>query len=146
MIFVAEVRPRWSDMDAYGHVNHARTVTLLEEARIELLFTEAERRGAEALMAGVVVGRLAVDFHAPLVVSHRTTTIRVELSVLELRVASFTLSYRVYDGPSTEDTLVATAETMMVPYDLRHGHARRLSEAERDFLASWRTDGGTRTA
>ena len=29
----AEVWPRWSDMDSYRHVNHAQTVTLLEEAR-----------------------------------------------------------------------------------------------------------------
>ncbi|MGH8967810.1 MAG: acyl-CoA thioesterase, partial [Actinomycetes bacterium] len=39
--YVTKVLPRWSDMDVYGHVNHARTVTLLEEARIQLLFAEA---------------------------------------------------------------------------------------------------------
>ena len=47
-VFVAEVRPRWSDMDAYGHVNHANTVTLLEEARVELLFSEAAGRAPTA--------------------------------------------------------------------------------------------------
>jgi acyl-CoA thioester hydrolase len=36
--FAVEVAVRWSDMDSYGHVNHARTVTLLEEARTELFF------------------------------------------------------------------------------------------------------------
>jgi len=30
----ATVLVRWSDMDAYGHINHSRTVTLLEEARV----------------------------------------------------------------------------------------------------------------
>ena len=29
--FRTAVVVRWSDMDAYGHLNHARTVTLLEE-------------------------------------------------------------------------------------------------------------------
>ncbi|HEX4705043.1 MAG TPA: thioesterase family protein, partial [Pseudonocardiaceae bacterium] len=45
-VFVAEVRPRWSDMDSFGHVNHANTVTLLEEARVDLLFGEGARHGA----------------------------------------------------------------------------------------------------
>ena len=29
---------RWSDMDVFQHINHARMVTLLEEARIPWLF------------------------------------------------------------------------------------------------------------
>ncbi|GAA3706911.1 acyl-CoA thioesterase [Gordonia hankookensis] len=37
--FVAEVGVRWSDMDAFGHINHARMVTLMEEARIEWLLS-----------------------------------------------------------------------------------------------------------
>src|SRR6478735_6643777 len=32
-----EITVRWSDMDEFKHVNHARMVTLLEEARIDWL-------------------------------------------------------------------------------------------------------------
>ncbi|MBB1012843.1 acyl-CoA thioesterase, partial [Dietzia kunjamensis] len=31
---------RWSDQDLYHHVNHARMITLIEEARIPWLFSE----------------------------------------------------------------------------------------------------------
>ncbi|WP_460393310.1 acyl-CoA thioesterase [Actinophytocola sediminis] len=137
-VYVAEVRPRWSDMDVYGHVNHANTVTLIEEARVALLFGEAAGyAGAEELAKGVVVARIVVDYHAPLVANGKP--IRVALSVREMRNAMFTMDYEVHSGPSESDPVAVTAETLLVPYDLASGRPRRMSEAEKDFLAAWRS-------
>ncbi|MCT2586873.1 acyl-CoA thioesterase [Actinophytocola gossypii] len=137
-LFMAQVRPRWSDMDVYGHVNHANTVTLLEEARIALLFGEAARHaGAEGIARGVVVARIVVDYHAPLVADGGS--VRIALSVREMRHASFTMDYEVHSGPSEDDPVAVTAETMLVPYDLANGRPRRMSDAEKDFLAAWRS-------
>lgn len=136
-VFIAEVRPRWSDMDAYGHVNHANTVTLLEEARVELLFTEAARQGADGMARGMVVARLVVDYHTPLLANGNT--VRVAMTVREMRHASFTLDYEVHGGPLATDPVAATAETLLVPYDTGTGRPRRLSEPERDFLAAYRS-------
>jgi len=137
-VFIAEIRPRWSDMDVYGHVNHANTVTLLEEARIALLFSEAARHaGAEGIAKGVVVARIVVDYHAPLVADGGT--LRVALKVREMRHAAFTIDYEVHSGPSGDDPVAVTAETLLVPYDLANGRPRRMSEAEKDFLAAWRS-------
>ncbi len=36
---------------------------------------------------------------------------------------------------------VATAETMLVPYDLTTSRPRRLTTTEREFLATWRAGG-----
>lgn len=141
-VFVAEVRPRWSDMDAYGHVNHANTVTLLEEARTEMLFTEAARQGADQLAKGILVARLAVDYHMQLVADGGP--IRIEISVRDLRAASFTLDYTVHKGRSDADAVVTTAQTLMVPFDFEAGRLRRLTDAERDFLAGYRV--GTNSA
>lgn len=134
--FVAEVALRWSDMDAFGHVNHARTVTLLEEARVQLLFAEAGRRGLVGMAEGTVVARVAVDYHAP--VDHREGPLRVSMWVRDLRAASFVLDYsaRVAGGAR-----VASAETLMVPYDLGEGRPRRLTGEERAFLAGWQLAG-----
>jgi acyl-CoA thioester hydrolase len=134
--FVAEVRPRWSDMDLFGHVNHANTVTLLEEARVALLFEEAARHGAESMSRGMVVARLVVDYHTPLVADG--TPVRIEISVRELRAASFTLDYTVHGGRRESDTVVATAETLLVPYDVESQRPRRLTDVERDFIAGYR--------
>ncbi|MBB5153101.1 acyl-CoA thioesterase [Saccharopolyspora phatthalungensis] len=128
--FVAEVALRWSDMDAFGHVNHARTITLLEEARADLLFTEAERQGLFGMAEGMVVARVVIDYHSPLL--YRARSLQVRMSVRELKAASFIIDYTAYAQEA-----VATAETLMVPYDLRAGRPRRLSADERDFLAEW---------
>lgn len=135
-VFIAEVRPRWSDMDAYGHVNHANTVTLLEEARVALLFTEAARQGADGMARGVVVARLVVDYFMPLVADG--TPVRVAMSVREMRHAAFTIDYQVHSGQS-EDQVAVTAQTLLVPYDTESGRPRRLTESERDFLAAYRS-------
>jgi acyl-CoA thioester hydrolase len=141
-VFVAEVRPRWSDMDVFGHVNHANTVTLLEEARVDLLFGEGGRHGAASMANGMVVARLVVDYHTPLVVDG--SNVRVEIAVRELRAASFTLDYTIHSGRRESDAVVATAETLLVPYDTVAARPRRLSDAERDFLAGYRA--GVRSA
>jgi acyl-CoA thioester hydrolase len=129
-------------MDVFGHVNHANTVTLLEEARIELLFGEGSRRGAASMADGMVVARLVVDYHSPLVFDGGY--VRVEIAVRELRAASFTLDYAVYNGRKSSDAVVATAETLLVPYDVAATRPRRLTDAERDFLAGYRA--GARSA
>jgi acyl-CoA thioester hydrolase len=119
-------------MDPYGHVNHANMVTLLEEARVPLLFGEASREGLTELPKGIVVVRLEVNYRAPVVASGQD--IRIELSMTELKFASFTIAYQVHSGPSEEDKVSVTAQTVLAPYDAATERPRRLSEDERDFL------------
>lgn len=134
--FVAEVPLRWSDMDAFGHVNHASTVTLLEEARVRMLFAEAGRRGLRGMAEGMVVARVAVDYHSP--VDHREGPLQVRMSVRDLRAASFTIDYAASARGGAQ---VASAETLMVPYDLAAARPRRLTGEEREFLAEWQAAG-----
>ncbi|GAA2994465.1 acyl-CoA thioesterase [Actinokineospora diospyrosa] len=138
-VFVAEVRPRWSDMDPFGHVNHANTVTLLEEARVDLLFHEAALRGADDLGRGVVVAKLVVDYRAPLYANGGV--LRIEMSVREIRAAYFVLDYSVRSGPAETDPVAVTASTTLAPYDLTSGKPRRITDIERDFLAAWHSGG-----
>lgn len=132
--YVAMVRPRWSDMDVFGHVNHASLVTLLEEARVPLLFDGAEAEGLSEFAKGIVVVRLEVDYRTPIVVDGRD--VRVEITLSQLRHASFTLDYRVRTGPGEDDGLAATARTALAPYDVTSSRPRRLTPGERAYLAS----------
>jgi len=135
-MFSTDVAVRWSDMDVYGHVNNARVVTLLEEARTELLFGEGARRGAHTLAAGVVVVELSVRYRQPLVYS--ASPVQVRLWVTELLAASFALDYVV--AGSVGDAV--TARTQLAAYDTAAQRPRRLTPAEREFLAGFR-DGGS---
>ncbi|MFJ7219457.1 acyl-CoA thioesterase [Amycolatopsis sp. NPDC098790] len=132
MTYVSHVRPRWTDMDVYGHINHAKMVTLLEEARIPLLFEGAVVAGLEQLPKGIVVVKLEVAYKAPIVVSGQQ--LRVDIDLTELRAASFTLAYRVHTGPAADDPVAVTAETVLAPYDTVALRPRRLSPAESEFL------------
>jgi acyl-CoA thioester hydrolase len=136
-VFSTDVAVRWSDMDLYGHVNNARVVTLLEEARAALLFSEGARRGAQTLAEGMVVAELVVRYRQPLVYS--ANPVQVRLWVSELRAASFALDYVV----AGTDGDAVTARTQLVAYDAGTQRSRRLMPAEREFLAAFRDGGGS---
>ncbi|QRP48199.1 thioesterase family protein [Amycolatopsis sp. FDAARGOS 1241] len=133
MTYVSHVQPRWSDMDVYGHVNHANLVTLLEEARIPVLFGDAVKAGLTELPQGVVVVKLAVHYRTPIVVEPERK-VRVEITLAELKAASITLAYRVHTGPEESDPVAVTAETVLAPYDTGKLRPRRLTTAETEFL------------
>ena len=125
--FVHHVAVRWSDLDAYGHVNNARFLTLYEEARVAMFFTGARANGLTSFEEGIVIARHEIDYLRPVDYSE---PVRVELWVSELRAARFTVDYEMYDG----DVLASRAKSVCVPYNLAAAHPRRLSAAEREFL------------
>lgn len=133
--FHVAVPLRWADLDAYRHVNHARTVTLLEEARVELVFHRAAERNAGAWSDGLLVASLHVDYKRQ--ITYGGQSVRVSMWVEEVRAASFLLRYELRTGPEPDDPVAALAGTRMVPYDLAAQRPRRLTEAERAFLAEW---------
>ncbi|EHR49888.1 putative thioesterase [Saccharomonospora marina XMU15] len=140
--YVALVRPRWSDMDVFGHVNHANLVTLLEEARVPLLFDGAEAKGLSEFAKGIVVVRLEVAYRTPIVVDGRE--VRVEITLSQLRHASFTLDYLVRTGCGEGDEVAATASTVLAPYDVNLARPRRLTASERAYLSSHLPGGAPR--
>lgn len=141
--YVTDVAVRWSDQDAYGHVNHARVVTLLEEARTALLFDEATRAGVSAFEAGLLVAALEVRYRRPIPWS--PGGVRVVMWSHEVRAASFRVGYRLLvagpDGDPDEARPAVEASTQLVPYDLASARPRRLSAGERAFVERYRGEG-----
>ncbi len=133
--FVAQVPVRWTDQDAYRHVNHAVAVTLLEEARVAMVFTAAEAAGASGFAAGLLVVGLHVDYRRQL--PYRADGLRVAMTVDEVRAASFRICYEMHDGPDTGDPVAVSAWTRMATYDLDAERPRRLTPVERAFLDRW---------
>lgn len=121
------VRVRWSDLDAFGHVNNARTLTLLEEARVDWLFVAAKEHGVLRLTDGVVVSQVAVDYRRSIGFGVPVT---VSMAVSQLRTASFTVDYRV----QAAGTRSVDARTTLVPVDPATFRPRRLDAAERSYL------------
>jgi len=115
-------------MDAYGHVNNVRFLTLLEEARVALFFVAASQQGITTLEGDVVVARHEIDYVAPL--TFRPEPVPVETWVERVGAASATIAYSIRDG----DTVYAWAHTVVVAFDPAGGHTRRWTDMERGWL------------
>jgi acyl-CoA thioester hydrolase len=131
--FIHSVAVRWSDLDAYGHVNNARFLTLYEEARVAMFFTGARAHGLTSFEEGIVIARHEVDYLRPVDYSE---PVRVELWISDLRAARFTVDYELFDGA----VLASRAKSVCVPYNLAQAHPRRLTEPERAFLKPYLTE------
>ncbi len=128
--FIYDVSVRWSDMDAYGHVNNARFLTLYEEARVAMFFVGAREHGLGSFEEGIVIARHEIDYLRPV---NYGEPVRVEMWISQLRAAAFTVSYELFD----DGVLASRAKSVCVPYNLAQGHPRRLTEVEREFLGPY---------
>ena len=54
------VQLRWSDPDSYGHVNHARALSLLEDARLAVAADAP--RSEPGRLPDIILARLEVDY------------------------------------------------------------------------------------
>ena len=118
---------RWSDLDAYGHVNNARFLTLYEEARVALMFIEARKAGVTSFEQGVVIFRHEIDYMR---LVDYTDPVHIELWIEEIRPSRFTVAYELFDGAAVS----SRARSLCVPFDLASGRPRRLSDDELEFL------------
>ncbi len=128
--YVVEVPLRWSDMDAYGHVNNVQYLRLLEDARV-IGFREWYPEGS-MLEEGIVVTRHAIEYRAPL--TYRPAPVEVDMWVTRVHGAGFDLGYVVRDPEAVGSRVYAVAETGLVLYDFGEARPRRLPLDAREAL------------
>lgn len=124
--FVHEVHMRWSDMDAFRHINNTAYLAYLEQARVAMFFDRQE-----TFARGIVIARHEIDYRAA--VAYHPRPLRVEVWVDRVRGAAFTVCYEVFDG----DRLAARAQSVCVPYDFAIDRPRRLTDDERAVLVGY---------
>ncbi|HET9657313.1 MAG TPA: acyl-CoA thioesterase [Kineosporiaceae bacterium] len=132
---------RWSDMDAYGHVNNVQFLRLLEDARVSAFAARGSDDGGSVVDTGLLVARSEIEYLAPLV--YRPAPVAIDLWVTAVAGASFDMGYEVLDEAGDDGgrpRVYARAETTLVLYDLVHDRPRRLSEKERITLQDWQDD------
>lgn len=132
--FHTAVEVRWSDMDVYQHVNHARMVTLLEEARIPWLLVDG--RPTAGLRDGAVIADLQVKYRGQL--RHEDGPLDVTMWIESVRAVDFVVGYEVRARGASLDTAPAVeASTRIAAFDIDAQRLRRLTANERAFLVSW---------
>ena len=133
---------RWSDLDAYEHVNNARMLTLLEEARIAAFWNDPDPdAGAPTAVLETgpgsptvtLVAAQRVEYLVP-IPFHREP-LDVELWIGRLGGASLEVCYQIYSPVGfSERELYTRAATTMVLVDRQSGEPRRVSDEAR---AAW---------
>ncbi|MEX2274371.1 MAG: thioesterase family protein [Actinomycetota bacterium] len=121
------IRIRWSDMDAYGHVNNATYLNYLEECRDAW----AERvLGPVAPAWDFVLAHVGIDFRTQLTQTDGEIVVTCRLSSIG------TSSIRTNEEirKAADGTLSAQAEAVIVPRDPDAGRSRPLTDAERRAL------------
>jgi acyl-CoA thioester hydrolase len=114
-------------MDAYGHINNTAYLAYLEQARVSMFFDRYD----SSFTKGTVVAHHEITYLRPVV--YHPEPLRLELWVADIRGASFSVHYDVFDG----DVLAAQAKTKLVTFDFTNDRPRRLTRDERDLLAGF---------
>ncbi|MCU1406557.1 MAG: 4-hydroxybenzoyl-CoA thioesterase [Glaciihabitans sp.] len=143
------IRLRWSDLDAYGHVNNAEMLRLLEEARIQAFWVaddgsdgatldEDAVGGSTAILDGrpgadtlSLIARQEVEYLLP--VPYLRQPIDIELWIGRLGGASLEVCYEIYSPVGVEPRQLFTrASTTLVMVDAASARPRRISARERE--------------
>jgi acyl-CoA thioester hydrolase len=119
-------------MDQLGHVNNVTYVDYLQEARVDMFRVHAPVPGGEELAEGVVVVRHEVQYLHPLV--FRLEPVSVEIWASEVRAATFTLAYEIFDETPEGRRVYLRARSVLTPYVFAGEHPRRLTAAEQEVL------------
>ena len=121
MIYTNQQFVRWDDIDAFGHVNNAKYLTYIQEARF--LWSP---------LLEMVVAKAEVDYLVPIYVGGRFYDIT--LWVEQIGNSSFTLGYEVIGD---NGVVHAKVKTVQVAVSMETKKSRPLTDSEREFLKQY---------
>ncbi len=130
---------RWDDIDAMGHVNNAKYLTLAQEARFHWASGQfAANKEAPSLiemeapsLIEMVVAKAELDFLEP--IYQGDIFVDVHLWVESIGNSSFVVRYEI----SKDGTIFAKIKTVQVAISIETKKSRPLNEAEREFLSRY---------
>lgn len=124
--FATTIRVRWSDCDAFGHVNNASYLSYFEEARIDYWKAVVP----DVPFTGMAIVHASVDFRGQ---AFPGDVLTIRVAVTELRRTSFWAAYEVVRA----DTVVATGRSAQVWFDYATQKPTAIAEAFREKIASY---------
>lgn len=141
---------RWTDLDAYGHVNNAAMVRLLEEARIAAFWQPPAEQlalgappppaalpvGGAGAEVSTVIASQRLEYTRPL--GHRRDGVVVRLWLSRIGGASLSVDYLVLTRDDPEGRApYARARTVVVLVDAATGAPVRLADEAREQLRAF---------
>ncbi len=112
--FSYPIEVRYGDLDPQGHVNNAKYLTYMEQARVAYIRRLGVWKGDSFLDIGIILADARVTFRAPITFGMQ---VRVGVRVSRLGNKSLTMEYRLENGAGGPE--LASGESVLVAYDYR---------------------------
>ena len=120
------IQLRWSDPDSYGHVNHARALSLLEDARLAMV------GDAPGTMTGrlpdIILARLEVDYLRQLYY-RAGERLCVRSWITRIGTTSITIGQELIQ----DDEVAIRVHAVCVLFDYATDATRALTDSERAY-------------
>ena len=129
--FYKAIEVRFGDLDALGHVNNARYLTYMEQARIGY-FAHLRLRRLRDPDVSFILADAHIAFLRPLFLDDK---VRIGVRVVRLGNKSFTMHYRFEDADGK--IVFATGETVQVCYNYKQQCTIPLPPAWRQRIAEF---------
>ncbi len=121
--FYHSIQVRYGDLDPQGHVNNARFLTYMEQARVAYIQHLGLWNGGSFLDFGLILADAQVTFLQPIFFDQQ---VQVGVRVTRLGNKSLTMEYRLVDPQ--QDQELAKGRTIQVAYDYRLGKSIPIPE------------------
>ena len=132
MIYTDKQFVRWDDIDAFGHVNNAKYLTYIQEARFQWSFYEYAAKNEKPTLVEMVVAKAEIDYLVPIYEGGRFYD--VNLWVESIGNSSFVMGYEVVGD---NGVVHAKVKSVQVAVSMETKKSRPLTEPEREFLTQY---------
>jgi len=123
---------RWGDIDAFGHVNNAKYLTYIQEARFQWSFYQYAAKNEKPSLVEMVVAKAEVDYLVPIYEGGKFYD--VNLWVESIGNSSFVMGYEVVGD---NGVVHAKVKSVQVAVSMETKKSRPLTDPEREFLTQY---------
>lgn len=123
------IEVRYGDLDPQGHVNNAKFLTYMEQARVFYLKQLKLWEGGSFLNLGIILADVQITFKKALQFGD---PVRVGVCISRIGNKSMTSEYRLEDG--RDASVFATGSSVLVAYDYQNKRSVSIPEEWRKAI------------
>ena len=130
--FFHPIEVRYGDLDPQGHVNNAKYLTYMEQARIAYVKALNIWKGGSFLGLGIILAEIKITFQAPITYGQNVS---VGVRVVRLGNKSITMEHIIQD--SDTQRIMAQATAIMVAYDYTSEESTVVPDTWRESIQNY---------
>ena len=130
--FYHPIEVRYGDLDPQGHLNNARYLTYMEQARIQYVKHLGLWKGESFLDVGVILADIHITFRAPVRFGQ---AVRVGVRVARLGGKSMEMVQVIEDAESGQE--LATGTAVLVAYDYHSSRSIPIMDEWRQTISDF---------